>query len=101
MHANIPADWTAAELAGIAGVPRSAFGARFDEMLGCAPIEYLARWRMARARDALMCGGKSLDQIAEEIGFEPASAFSTAFRKKTVSLRESLLAQMRPHGDIR
>jgi AraC-like DNA-binding protein len=83
MHANIRANWTVAELAGIAGMSRSAFAARFNEMLGCAPIEYLARWRMALARDALMRGIKSLDHIAEEIGYESVSAFSTAFRRRT------------------
>lgn len=82
MHANVRANWTVAELAGIAGMSRSAFAARFNEVLGCAPIEYLARWRMALARDALMRGVKSLDHIAEEIGYESASAFSTAFRKR-------------------
>ncbi|OLP57055.1 hypothetical protein BJF92_21375 [Rhizobium rhizosphaerae] len=51
-------------------------------MLGCAPIEYLTRWRMAIAKDALMRGDKTLDRIAEEIGYESASAFSTAFRKR-------------------
>lgn len=82
MHANIRANWTVADLAGIAGMSRSAFAARFAEMLGCAPIEYLARWRMALARDALMRGVKSLDHIADEIGYESASAFSTAFRRR-------------------
>ncbi|CUX62695.1 MULTISPECIES: AraC family transcriptional regulator [Agrobacterium] len=82
MHADVRTGWTVAELAGIAGMSRSAFSARFLEMVGCAPIEYLARWRMALARDALMRGVKSLDHIAEEIGYESASAFSTAFRKR-------------------
>lgn len=82
MHADVRAGWTVAELAGIAGMSRSAFSARFLEMVGCAPIEYLARWRMALARQALMRGVKSLDHIAEEIGYESASAFSTAFRKR-------------------
>ncbi|HEY0123744.1 MAG TPA: AraC family transcriptional regulator [Rhizobium sp.] len=82
MHADVRANWTVAELAGIAGMSRSAFSARFGEELGCAPIEYLARWRMALAKDALMYGAKSLDHIANEIGYESASAFSTAFRKR-------------------
>ena len=50
--------------------------------LGCAPMEYLARWRMALAQDALSRGGKSLDRLADEIGYESASAFSTAFRRR-------------------
>jgi len=83
MHSNVRAGWTVAELAKLAGMSRSAFAARFAETLGCAPIEYLSRWRMALAQDALSRGGKSLDCLADEIGYESASAFSTAFRRRT------------------
>ena len=82
IHADVRAGWTVADLARMAGMSRSGFAARFGEVLGCAPIEYLARWRMAIAKDALMRGVKSLDRIADEIGYESASAFSTAFRKR-------------------
>ncbi len=82
MHADVRANWTVAGLAEVAGLSRSAFAARFGETLGCGPIEYLARWRMALAKDALIRGAKSLDRIADEIGYESASAFSTAFRKR-------------------
>jgi len=82
IHADVRVGWTVAGLAKIAGLSRSAFAARFVEVLGCGPIEYLARWRMALAKDALIRGVKSLDEIADEIGYESASAFSTAFRKR-------------------
>lgn len=82
MHADVRANWTVAGLAKIAGSSRSGFAARFSEALGCGPIEYLARWRMALAKDALIRGTKTLDRIADEIGYESASAFSTAFRKR-------------------
>jgi AraC-like DNA-binding protein len=82
MHADVRANWTVAGLAKVAGLSRSAFAARFGEVLGCGPIEYLARWRMALAKDSLIRGAKTLDRIAEEIGYESASAFSTAFRKR-------------------
>ena len=82
MHGDVRASWTVSELAGIAGMSRSAFAARFGQTLGCGPIEYLSRWRMALAQDALTRGSKSLDRIADEIGYESASAFSTAFRKR-------------------
>lgn len=82
MHADVRANWTVAGLARIAGQSRSAFAARFGAVLGCGPIEYLARWRMALAKDALLRGAKTLDRIADEIGYESASAFSTAFRKR-------------------
>lgn len=82
MHEDVRADWTVAGLAKVAGLSRSAFAARFGELLGCGPIEYLARWRMALAKDALIGGAKTLDRIADEIGYKSASAFSTAFRKR-------------------
>jgi AraC-like DNA-binding protein len=82
MHADVRANWTVAGLATVAGLSRSAFAARFGEVLGCGPIEYLARWRMALAKDALIRGAKTLDRIADEIGYKSASAFSTAFRKR-------------------
>ncbi|CAO3401650.1 AraC family transcriptional regulator [Azospirillum sp. 11R-A] len=82
LHGDVRANWTVTGLAKIAGQSRSAFAARFGDVLGCGPIEYLARWRMALAKDALVRGAKSLDRIAEEVGYESASAFSTAFRKR-------------------
>ena len=82
MHSEVRAAWTVAELAKLAGMSRSAFAARFAETLGCAPMEYLARWRMTLAQDALSRGEKSLDRLAQEVGYKSASAFSTAFRRR-------------------
>uniref|UniRef100_A0A7C1NW93 AraC family transcriptional regulator n=1 Tax=Agrobacterium albertimagni TaxID=147266 RepID=A0A7C1NW93_9HYPH len=82
IHEDVRRRWTVADLAGIAGMSRSGFAERFNEVLGCAPIEYVARWRIAIAKQALLRGEKSLDRIADEIGYESASAFSTAFSKR-------------------
>ncbi|MBW6399889.1 AraC family transcriptional regulator [Roseomonas sp. HJA6] len=82
LHADVGAGWTVGELARIAGLSRSAFAVRFTQRVGCAPMEYLARWRMALAKDALHRGGVSLDRLAAEVGYESASAFSTAFRRR-------------------
>ena len=82
MHADVRRGWTVAELAKQARMSRSAFATRFATVIGCAPMEYLARWRMSLAQDALSRGGKSLDRVAQEIGYDSASAFSTAFRKR-------------------
>ena len=45
-------------------------------------MEYLLPRRMTLAPDALNRGGPSLDRLAQDIGYEPASAFGTAFRKR-------------------
>ncbi len=82
MHSDVRAGWTVAGLARLAGMSRSAFAVRFSDALGCAPMEYLSRWRMSLAQDALSRGAKPLDRLAEEIGYESASAFSTAFRRR-------------------
>lgn len=82
IHQDVRRRWTVADLAGIAGMSRSGFAERFKETLGSAPIEYLSRWRIAIAKQALLRGEKSLDRIADEIGYESASAFSTAFSKR-------------------
>lgn len=82
MHSDIRGDWSVAGLATLAGMSRSAFAARFAATVGCAPLGYLSRWRMAVAQDALSRGGKSLDRIAQEIGYDSTSAFSTAFRRR-------------------
>lgn len=82
LHSDVRAGWTVAELAKLAGMSRSTFSARFSQALGCAPMEYLLRWRMTLAQDALSRSKKPLDRIAEEMGYESASAFSTAFRRR-------------------
>jgi len=82
LHADVTGRWTVVKLARIAGLSRSTFAARFGEVLGCGPIEYLARWRMALAKDALVVGTKTLERIAEDVGYASASAFSTAFSRR-------------------
>jgi AraC-like DNA-binding protein len=82
IHSDVRYGWTVAELARRVGMSRSAFAARFVATTGCPPMEYVTRWRMSLAQDSLSRGGKSLDHLAREIGYESASAFSTAFRRR-------------------
>jgi AraC-like DNA-binding protein len=82
IHADVGRSWTIAELARRAGMSRSVFARRFSEVVGAAPVEYLLRWRMALAKDALLHGGGTLEEIAAQVGYKSASAFSTAFRQR-------------------
>lgn len=96
IHSDVRRGWTVAELARHAGMSRSTFATRFVATVGCAPMEYLSRWRMSLAQDALCRGGKSLDRLAEEIGYESASAFSTAFRRRLGCPPRAFARSVRP-----
>jgi AraC-like DNA-binding protein len=81
LHADVSRRWTIASLAREAGLSRAAFAARFAKTLGVPPMEYLLRWRMALAKDLLRREGVSLTEVADAIGYQSASAFSTAFSR--------------------
>ena len=81
MHRDVARDWTVDALASLCGVSRSTFAARFRTVVGMAPIDYLFRWRMALAKEALSLGAQSVSAIAFSIGFQSSSAFATAFTR--------------------
>ena len=83
MHEEVTRSWSVAELALAAGMSRSAFAARFAEIVGLPPIDYLSSWRMTLAKQALETGGRPMADIAELAGYQSVSAFSTAFRRLT------------------
>ena len=56
MHRQPARRWTVATLAGEVGMSRSGFAARFAELVGDGPIEYLTRWRMLLAGRSLSRG---------------------------------------------
>lgn len=82
MHADVSRNWTVADLANLCGVSRSKFATRFRMTVGIGPIEYLIRWRMALAKDELRLGRYSIAEIGFSVGFQSASAFSTAFARE-------------------
>ncbi|MEZ4454403.1 MAG: AraC family transcriptional regulator [Nannocystaceae bacterium] len=79
MHAQIARAWTVDQLARIAGLSRSAFFDRWSRAVGLPPREYLLAWRMAVAKGLLRQGELGLSEVAAQVGYGSASAFSTAF----------------------
>ena len=82
LHGRLDHAWTGAELARRAGLSRSVFAWRFRATVGQAPLDYLLGWRMATAKDLLTRGDHDLAEIAGRVGYQSASAFSTAFRRR-------------------
>ncbi|MFN7179887.1 AraC family transcriptional regulator [Hyphomonas sp.] len=81
IHSDPGHGWTAEELGRNTGMSRSAFFDRFTRVVGLRPMEYVAAWRMALAKDLLRRGNLSLDEVAERVGYGSASTFSTAFSR--------------------
>lgn len=81
LHAKPSRHWSVDELAAVAGGSRSALATRFAELLGEAPMHYLARLRMSLAARALIDSRKSLAAIADEVGYESPAAFQRAFKR--------------------
>lgn len=81
MHDNPGYDWTLQELAVRAGMSRSSFALKFKQTVGKSAMEYLTRWRMALAADRLTTSADSISAIAQSLGYDSESAFSTAFKR--------------------
>lgn len=81
VHETPGGRWTLAGLAEVAGMSRSAFSARFHEVLGITPAAYIAEWRLSRAC-VLLRQGKALALVADAVGYSSHAALSRAFRQR-------------------
>ena len=75
------AAWTVESLARAVSMSRSAFAARFHELVGESPLEFLTRWRMQSAARALRATDDAVIDIAERYGYGSEAAFSRAFKR--------------------
>jgi len=81
-HADVARAWSVASLAEEARLSRTAFSERFTRLVGMPPMTYLIKWRMAVAKDILQRERLPQDVVAATVGYQSASAFSTAFRRE-------------------
>lgn len=81
MHDDPAHRWTLQLLAECAGMSRTAFTLRFKEKVGKSPMEYLTGWRMLLAGERLRHSSDPVSVIAQSLGYESESAFSTAFKR--------------------
>jgi AraC-like DNA-binding protein len=81
IHDRVNTPWTVESLAEAAGMSRSAFAARFKELLGQTPLEYVTEWRMQKAIQLLERRDKKLPEVGRLVGYESDAAFSKAFKR--------------------
>lgn len=81
IHTSPSTDWTVASLAREVGMSRSAFAARFSQLVGDSVKQYLTEWRMQLARNDLLTSGQNLAVLSEKYGYRSEAAFSRAFKR--------------------
>lgn len=81
LHADVARGWTVEHLARVAAVSRAVFAQRFTRTMGLTPMQYLLEWRVALAKDLLRTERPSIAQVAQRVGYQSATAFTTAFTR--------------------
>lgn len=81
IHSDPSKRWTLESLAEVAGVSRSTLALRFKQVAGLPPLEYVSRWRMQLAARSLRSSQRTISSIAQTLGYESDSAFSSAFKR--------------------
>ena len=80
IHRDPARAWTLESLASEVAMSRSAFAARFSELVGAPAIQYLLRWRMHLAATWLREQNTGLGELAGRLGYRSEAAFSRAFK---------------------
>ncbi|MCA9862562.1 MAG: AraC family transcriptional regulator [Thermomicrobiales bacterium] len=81
IHRDPAQEWRVDNLAAAVAMSRSAFAERFSRLVGEAPMQYVTRWRMYLALDALREDRATVAEIAIRLGYGSEAAFSRAFKR--------------------
>jgi len=81
MHERPERAWSLEALARRAGMSRARFAARFREVMGVTPFDYLADWRIGVAQ-TLLRKGEPLKTVAPAVGYTNATALTRVFSKR-------------------
>src|SRR5690606_18057259 len=65
------------------GMPERTFKRRFTEATGLAPLAYVQRLRIERAKRLLEAGSESVDGISWRVGYEDPAFFRRLFKRLT------------------
>jgi AraC-like DNA-binding protein/mannose-6-phosphate isomerase-like protein (cupin superfamily) len=73
--------WTVESLASRVSLSRSAFSAKFKQLVGEPPMQYITRVRLTKAAALLRTQSATLVEVALSIGYDSEVAFSKAFKR--------------------
>jgi len=81
LHRHPQQAWTVDSIARHVALSRSAFAARFTELVGEPPLHYLTRLRIDVAAARLRSSDDKLRAIAAAAGYESVPAFAKSFKR--------------------
>lgn len=81
IHGDLQTAWTVEMLARKSGMSRSAFAARFKEIVGETPLAYLTEWRIFQSARLIERGDDKVSSISRSVGYLSDAAFTKAFKK--------------------
>jgi len=81
LHQNYGEKLSVNKMAGIANMSESNFTRIFKKETGIAPMEYLIRLRLDKAKMLLRAGAINITEISLQCGFNSLSHFSSCFTK--------------------
>jgi len=81
IHAQPEEAWTVERLAVEVAYSRSAFAARFRELVGESPMAYVMRTRLALAATLLEQTNASIGEVARRAGYSSEASFGRAFKR--------------------
>ena len=81
MHKNPAKPWSVNSLAKVAGLSRTKFADRFNELIDNTPLNYLTAWRMQLARRLLSDTNLPIIEVATRSGYQSEASFSRVFKR--------------------
>jgi AraC-like DNA-binding protein len=97
MHDQPSEPWTVRALANAAMMSRSAFSARFRDLVGQAPMRYLTEVRLRRAARLLRSTDATLAEVARSVGYGSEDALSRAFKGRFGEAPSAFRTRRRNH----
>ncbi|MGK0272751.1 MAG: AraC-like DNA-binding protein [Cocleimonas sp.] len=82
IHQQPQSPWTLESLGVQAGMSKATLVRQFKIALGMPPMTYISQWRMIKAYNLLKYSNRSVEFIAESVGFSSARTLNKAFQRE-------------------